>query len=76
MANPQPPAMHPDFPRWHDAIGLGDDQARRQARWEGVSAVVATVDGQDIEALIRLAFKSRQPAGPTPSGDGLKPSGS
>lgn len=63
MANKESPAMHPDFPRWYDAIGLGDDQARCQTRWAGVSAVANDADGKDIEALIRLAFKSRQPAG-------------
>lgn len=62
MANNETPAMHPDFPRWYDAIGLGDDQARRQTRWTGVSAVADDADSKDIEALIRLAFKSRQTA--------------
>lgn len=62
MANTQTPAMHPDFPRWHDAIGLGNDQERRVARWAGVSAVAQDDTSTNIEALLRLAFKSRQPA--------------
>lgn len=63
MANAQPPAMHADFPRWHAAIGLGDDGARRQARWAGVSAIAEDGTTINIEALLRLAYKSRQPAG-------------
>ena len=62
MAKNETPAMHPDFPRWYDAIDLGDVQARLQTRWAGVSAVADDADSKDIEALIRLAFKSRQPA--------------
>ncbi|WP_160121361.1 GTPase-associated system all-helical protein GASH [Rhodovarius lipocyclicus] len=62
MANAQLPAMHADFPRWHTAIGLGDDEARRQARWAGVSTIAADGDSMNIEALLRLAYKSRQPA--------------
>jgi hypothetical protein len=62
MANMEPLPMHPDFARWHASIGLGDDEARRQSRWAGVSAVAQAADSKDIEILIRLAFKSRQPA--------------
>jgi hypothetical protein len=62
MANTESKPMHDDFPRWHKAIGLGDDPARLQARWAGVSALADAADSKDIEALIRLAFKSRQPA--------------
>lgn len=60
MANTEPLPMHPDFARWHASIGLGDDAARRQSRWAGVSAVAQDADSTDIEALLRLAFKSRQ----------------
>lgn len=62
MANTKPLPMHPDFARWHAFIGLGDDESRRQSRWAGVSVVVQAADSKDIEALIRLTFKSRQPA--------------
>lgn len=62
MATKQIPAMHPDFPSWHHVIGIGDEEALRQKRWAGVSAVADGADSNDIEALIRLAFKSRQPA--------------
>jgi len=62
MASTEPLPMHPDFARWHASIGLGDDDARRQSRWAGVSAVAQATDSKDIEVLIRLAFKSRQPA--------------
>lgn len=54
--------MHPDFARWHASIELGDDESTRQARWAGVSAVAQTPNTKSIEALVRLTFKSRQPA--------------
>jgi hypothetical protein len=60
MASTEPLPMHPDFARWYSAVGLGDDQARRELRWTGVSAVARAADSKDVEALIRLAFKSRQ----------------
>lgn len=62
MANTSTPPMHPDFPRWHDALSLGSDQERRAARWAGVSAVADDSTSPNIEALLRLAFKTRQPA--------------
>ena len=62
MANTQPPAMHADFPRWYATVGLGNDHARQQARWVGVSTVVSDSGRANIEALLRLAYKSRQPA--------------
>ena len=55
--------MHMDFPRWHNSIALGRDQSLQESRWAGVSALVkAAKTSQDIEGLIRLAFKSRQQA--------------
>lgn len=66
MANTSTPAMHPDFPRWHEATALGSDPERREARWAGVSAVVEDQGSMNIEALVRLAFKTRQPAASAP----------
>lgn len=62
MANTSTPTMHPHFPRWHEAIGLGSDQERRMARWAGVSTVAEDETSTNIEALLRLAFKTRQSA--------------
>lgn len=62
MASSEPLPMHPDFARWYGAVGLGDDQARRELRWNGVGAAAQAANSKDVEALIRLAFKSRQPA--------------
>lgn len=56
--------MHPDFPRWYRGLELGDDLARRQARWEGISTLAKRADFALVEALIRLSFKTRQPASP------------
>lgn len=57
--------MHQDFPRWHNSIGLGNDTSRQESRWAGVSALVkAAASSEEIEVLIRLAFRSRQEAKP------------
>ena len=64
MADIDAATMHEDFPRWYGAVSLDDDQARRQARWEGVSAIVGDADRNMVEGLLRLAHGSRQkPAG-------------
>lgn len=54
--------MHPEFARWISVIGFGDEIARRQARWEGVVAVADDFDRDTIEALIRLAYQTKQKA--------------
>ena len=51
--------MHEDFSRWYGAVSMGDDQARRQARWEGVCAIVGGADRNTVESLLRLAHRSR-----------------
>ena len=64
MADIDAAPMHEDFPRWYGAVSLDDDQARRQARWEGVSSIVGDADRNTVEGLLRLAHGSRQkPAG-------------
>lgn len=54
--------VHPDFARWYSAVGLGDDESRRKGRGEGVRLVAERANNPMVEALIRLAFKSRQTA--------------
>lgn len=60
MADVDTPPMHEDFGRWYGAVSLGGDQPRRQARWEGVSNIVRDADRNTVEALLRLAHRSRQ----------------
>lgn len=57
--------MHQDFPSWYQTVSLGDNAARRQGRWEGVLNVVTNADWATVEALLRLAYGTRQP--PLPS---------
>lgn len=58
--------MHPEFARWYSAVELDANQERRQARWEGICALLERDDFGLVEALIRLAFKTRQlPATPS-----------
>jgi hypothetical protein len=57
--------MHQDFARWYHAVSMGDDAARRLARWEGVLNVVENADPTTVEALLRLAHGGR--AAPAPA---------
>ena len=59
MADLDTPPMYEEFARWYGAVSLGDDQQRRQARWEGVSAIVRDADRNTVEGLLRLAHQSR-----------------
>lgn len=58
------PQMHKDFPRWYAAVSIGADTEKRAARWQGVDAIVSKADRTSIEALVRLAFASRQAPSP------------
>lgn len=52
---------HPQFATWMRDFRLGQDDAPSlKERWAGVAAVVAFAQDDEIEALIRLALKSRQ----------------
>lgn len=58
--------MHPDFSRWYSVVELDGNPERRRARWEGISMLMERADFALVEALIRLAFKTRQlPATPS-----------
>lgn len=55
--------MHQDFARWYSFVSMGDDTARRHARWQGVLNVVADSTRPTVEVLFRLAYGGR--AAPT-----------
>lgn len=54
--------IHEDFAQWYSSVQLENDPSRRQARWNGVIAVVKTAELVDVEALVRLAFRTRKRA--------------
>jgi hypothetical protein len=51
--------MHQDFSRWYATVSLADESSKKEIRWNGVEAVVADIDADTIEALLRLAFGGR-----------------
>jgi hypothetical protein len=53
------PEMHPHFPRWYAAVGIGNDSKRRAARWESISAVAGKANSTVVDSLVRLTFGSR-----------------
>lgn len=52
--------MQADFRGWYEAVSLECDQEHLEARWEGVESVAEDATRTTMEALIRLAFRSRQ----------------
>ena len=52
--------MHQNFAHWYDSVSMGDNTARRHCRWEGLLNVVANADNEIVEALLRLAYGTRQ----------------
>jgi hypothetical protein len=60
MAENQILPMDSNFPRWNREIDLVDDAVRREKRWTAVTAMVESATLQDVEGLIRIAFRSRQ----------------
>lgn len=54
-------APHPQFATWMREFRLGQDNAPSLAqRWAGIAAIRGFARGDEIEALARLALKSRQ----------------
>jgi hypothetical protein len=65
MADQGQPPMHDEFPRWMRELdlGIGDSLERR---WAGVAGIIAESTPEDVEALVRLSFRTRAPAATTP----------
>jgi len=57
-----------DFARWYDAVSLQYDETLLGARWKGVQTAAQGVTRSTMEALVRLAFRSRQSAAPVELG--------
>lgn len=53
-----------DFPSWYATLEAGQN-GDATARWAGVAKAIADPKVDEVEAFVRLAFKSRQPADAT-----------
>jgi hypothetical protein len=56
--------MHPDFPRWYSEAGLGEDRERLERRWNATAALIAALDQDTVEHVLRIVFHSK--AAPSP----------
>jgi hypothetical protein len=55
------PRPHPQFATWMREFRLGQDHGPALAqRWAGVTSIAAFAKHDEVEALVRLALKSRQ----------------
>ena len=58
----QKSSMDPDFPNWYREASIGHDPDRLERRWSGLAAAVGAAKRSDIEAMIRVAFKTKASA--------------
>jgi len=61
MSENQAPQMSDDFIKLCQTISLGEDKDLYQKRWTGVLAIIKEINPQDIETVIRVVFRSKQP---------------
>lgn len=63
MADDKLPEMHDDFAGWYRDVEIATDPDRLSRRWAGVVGLFDGMTVQDVEALIRLTFRSKQGPG-------------
>ena len=51
--------MHQHFAKWYADVSVGDDDSRRESRWEGITEMVSNVQFEDLETLLQLCFGVR-----------------
>lgn len=51
--------MRESFPKWYAEVSVGDDSSRREARWQGIEAMVSKLNFGDLETLFQLSFGGR-----------------
>lgn len=62
MAEKQIPQISDDFLHLCRAISLGEDPELRKRRWSGVCTAIKGTTPKHVEAMIRVLFRSKQPA--------------
>ena len=63
MSNNDDASFKDDFTRWYQALELGSETQARDVRFGAVQVLVAKAKVEDVETLVRIAFKSRQMPG-------------
>ncbi|QQO19095.1 hypothetical protein JJB98_03790 [Bradyrhizobium diazoefficiens] len=51
--------MRDEFPRWYRAVDIGENRARLDARWMGVSSLVGAADVGIIDTMLAVLVKTR-----------------
>ena len=57
--------MHENFSKWYADVSMGDDDSRRETRWESVKKLASSIAYKDLETLFQLCLGGRL----TPSAD-------
>ncbi|MEH6784416.1 MAG: GTPase-associated system all-helical protein GASH [Alcanivorax jadensis] len=53
--------IHQDFAPWYKTVSFSCDEELIRARWEGLLSFIDEVNENEVEALLRLAYGTRQP---------------
>jgi len=59
MAEESVPPMRDEFPRWYRAVDFGDNRAKLDARWQGVSSLARAADRGIVETILAVLLKTR-----------------
>ncbi|WP_368508190.1 GTPase-associated system all-helical protein GASH [Bradyrhizobium lupini] len=51
--------MRDEFPRWYRVVDVGENRARLDARWKGVSSLVDAADVGIIDTMLAVLVKTR-----------------
>jgi len=64
MTEPPMVEMISQFPRWYGDVEIANDPEKLKRRWVGVSKLAENATRADIEAMIRVAFRTKQKPSP------------
>ena len=59
MAEENALPMRDEFPRWYRTVEIGENRARLDARWKGVSSLVKAADRDGCETMLALLLKTK-----------------
>ncbi len=60
MSNEQAPPIADFFKRLYREVSMSVDRESMQRRWDGVLALLKSIEAQDIEAALCIVFKTKQ----------------
>jgi hypothetical protein len=59
MAEENVQPMREEFPRWYRTVDVGENRARLDARWKGVSSLAQASDPKSVETMLAMLLRSK-----------------